>query len=82
MTLKQYLDDAVASAPDKVFLRWHDGGSWRTMTFAEFKGKVDRFYAVILRLGLTDGSAGVVAPLERTASMKIRRFVYRGSLDE
>ena len=68
MTLKRYLDDAVASSPDKVFLRWCDAGSWRTMTFSEFKAKVERFYAVIVRLGLADCTVNGVAP--RVAIMR------------
>ena len=35
-TLRDLLEDAVRAEPrDHVFIRWHEGGAWRTRTYAE-----------------------------------------------
>ena len=54
MTIREYIDEAVAAKGEATFLRHHDGTGWRTISYAEVRRRAIRLCVVLLRLGLTD----------------------------
>lgn len=53
MTIREYLDNAVATRPDGIFQVYHDGEKWATRTYAQVYRRV--ICAVVLIRTLTDG---------------------------
>ena len=53
-TIRQFFEEAAEERGNSVFLREHDGKSWRTITYAQAHARVLCLLAGFLKLGLTD----------------------------
>jgi long-subunit acyl-CoA synthetase (AMP-forming) len=64
-TIPSVLRDTAARYPDLPALRWRDGGSWRTLTWAGYRERVRDATLGLLALGFAPGEFGLIMARNR-----------------
>ena len=62
MTIREIFENAVRSAPDAVFQRFHDGKAWTVRTYRQAYERMLRAAAVVKRLNLGEADEDGVKP--------------------
>ncbi len=61
MIIKDCLNRAAEQSPEKVALRFKQGGAWRTRTYSELRTRAWHVAEILTKLGIAPGDRVAIA---------------------